>query len=175
MDEARLEQRPDGVVPRGEGWFVLNAREAPWLSGPLGDYVRLEGEPPHEQIGINVAVLEPGQPASYYHAEGNQEAFLVVAGRCLVLVEGEERTLGPWDLFHCPVGTQHALVGAGDGPCVVIALGGRLVREVVYPRSDLARRHGAGVARETDQPREAYAEIEPDVSVPYRPGSLPDV
>jgi hypothetical protein len=31
----------------------------------------------------------------------------------------------------------------------------------VYPRSELALRHGAGVEQETDQPREAYAPYPP--------------
>jgi quercetin dioxygenase-like cupin family protein len=173
MPEARLDDTPEGRVPDGEGWFVLNARETPWLDGPFGAYVRFEGQPRHAELGVNLAVLAPGQPASNYHAEGNQEAFLVLRGRCLLLVEGEERLLGPWDFFHCPAGTEHALVGAGDGPCVVLALGGRQSREVVYPVSELARRHGAGVAQETGNPAEAYACVEPDVAIPYRPGWLP--
>jgi uncharacterized cupin superfamily protein len=97
----------------------------------------------------------------------------VLRGRCLLLVEGEERTLGPWDFFHCPPGTGHALVGAGDEPCLVLALGARGSREVVYPASELARRHGAGVERETGSPAEAYAGAEPDVGVCYRRGWLP--
>jgi uncharacterized cupin superfamily protein len=173
MAEARLDETPEGRVPNGEGWFILNAREARWLDGPFGAYVRFEGEPRHPELGVNLAVLAPGQPASMYHAEDNQEAFLVLRGRCLLLVEGEERMLGPWDVFHCPPGTGHGLVGAGDEPCLVLALGRRGNREVVYPASELARRHGAGVARETDSPTEAYADLEPDVAVPYRPGWLP--
>ncbi len=48
--------------------------------------------------------------------------------------------------------------GAGDGLCVIFMTGGRTREErIVYPRSELARRHGAGVEKETVEPAEAYA------------------
>ena len=61
------------------------------------------GDSPVEfpQFGINVTVLEPGQ-SGVYHAESNQEAFLVLGGQCRLLVEGEERRLRAWDFFHSP-------------------------------------------------------------------------
>ena len=34
--EAPLEPSDDGLVPKGEGWFVLNARDAHWLDGHFG-------------------------------------------------------------------------------------------------------------------------------------------
>jgi uncharacterized cupin superfamily protein len=56
-----------------------------------------------DQLGINLSVLEPGQ-SGIYHAESNQEAFLVLSGECTLLVEGEERRLRSWDFFHSPPG-----------------------------------------------------------------------
>jgi len=103
-------------------------------------------------------VVQPGQASGLYHAESNQENFLVLAGECLLLVEGEQRPLRAWDFVHCPPGTAHAFVGAGDGPCVIFMTGGRTrEKDTVYPRSELARRHGAGVETETRSPSEAYA------------------
>jgi hypothetical protein len=64
-------------------------------------------------------------------------------------------------------------VGAGDGPCAILAMGTRLTDSVVYPVSELARRHAAGVERETRDPREAYADLPRDVATPYRDGWLP--
>jgi hypothetical protein len=59
---------------------------------------------------------------------------------------------------HCPPGTEHAFVGTGDRPCVIFMAGGRTMeREIVYPRFELASRHGAGVETETILPAEAYA------------------
>ena len=109
-----------------------------------------------------------------YHAESNQEGFLDLSGECLLLVEGEERLLRAWDYFHCPAWTEHVLVGAGDGPCVVLAVGARTPdQSVVYPRSEIASAHGASVRETTDSSKEAYAESPQDVETPYREGDLP--
>jgi uncharacterized cupin superfamily protein len=172
IPEAPLERTDHGLAPNGEGWFVLNAQEAKWLDGHFGAYTRLEGEPRFPKLGFNIAVLAPGQPACYYHGENEQEDFLVLSGECLLLIEGQERPLRQWDFVHCPAWTEHVFVGAGDGPCAVLAVGTRLTDEVVYPRSELALRHGAGVERETRAPSDAYAEIPPDAEVGYRTGWL---
>ena len=105
------------------------------------------GDPPVEfgQFGINVTVLEPGQ-TGLYHAESNQEAFLILSGECALLVEGEERRLRPWDFFHSPPWTEHAFVGAGEGPCVILIAGSRSGTGVRYPVSERAARYGASVA-----------------------------
>jgi hypothetical protein len=65
------------------------------------------------------------------------------------------------------------MVGAGDGPCWIVCIGARWTRGVVYPASELAQRHGAGVAAETSEPAEAYKRFTPDAPVPYRDGFLP--
>jgi uncharacterized cupin superfamily protein len=103
-----------------------------------------------------VTVLEHGQ-SGVYHAESNQEAFLVLAGECRLLVEREERRLRAWDFFHCPPWTEHAFVGAGDRPCVILMVGARLRPEVRYPVSELAAKYGASADEDTIEPREAYA------------------
>jgi uncharacterized cupin superfamily protein len=107
------------------------------------------------QVGVRIHVLEPGKPSTLYHRETGQEGFLVVEGECLLIVEGEKRTLRQWDYFHCPPGTTHAFVGAGDGPCVLVTVGLR-GGSIVYPRDDLALSHDAGVEEETDTPSVAY-------------------
>jgi uncharacterized cupin superfamily protein len=173
IPEAQLEPSGRGLAPVGEGWFVLNAREARWLDGHFGAYTRFQGEPPFPQAGINIGVLAPGQPACFYHAEDEQEDFLVLAGECLLLIEGRERRLRQWDFVHCPPWTEHVFVGAGERPCAILAIGTRSGGDVVYPVSELARRHRAGVESETHKPEEAYAGIPPDVDVEYREGWLP--
>ena len=173
VPEAPMTRTEHGLAPNGEGWFVLNAQEAKWVDGHFGAYTRFEGEPRFPQLGFNIAVLAPGQPACYYHGENEQEDFLVLSGKCLLLIEGQERPLRQWDFVHCPAWTEHVFVGAGEGPCAILAVGTRLTDEVVYPRSEVALRHKAGVEKETREPREAYAEIPADDEVPYRPGWLP--
>ena len=171
--EARLEPVGGGHAPVGDGWFVLNAQQARWLTGDFGAYTRFEGEARFPSIGVNIGVLEPGQPACFYHAEDEQEDFLVLSGECLLLIEDQERRCQAWDFVHCPAWTKHVFVGAGTGPCAVLALGTRLGHEVVYPVSELVQRHGAGVAQETRDPQAAYASIKPDSETAYRPGWLP--
>ena len=127
MTEAKLVPAEEGgLVPEGEGWFVLNARDARWLDGAFGKYTGFEGpESKFPQLGININVLAPGEPMTMYHREDAQEDFLVVAGEAVLIVNGEERPLQAWDLFHCPPGVDHAIVGAGAGPSIVIAVGAR--------------------------------------------------
>jgi uncharacterized cupin superfamily protein len=173
VTEAKLVEAEGGLVPEGEGWFVLNAREAKWLDGHFGAYTRFEANPgDFPEVGINIGVLAPGQPACYYHGEGAQEGFLVLSGEALLLVEGEERRLRAWDYVHCPPWTEHVLVGAGDGPCAILAVGRRLDTGFVYPASEIAQRYGAGVDAETRDGKEAYGGLPQDQPVGYRHGWL---
>jgi uncharacterized cupin superfamily protein len=165
VPEARLEDFGSGLAPVTDGWFVVNVRDAEWwFADSRGAACWFEseyGEAPVEfgQLGINVTVLDPGQ-SGVYHAEANQEAFLVLSGECRLIVEGEERALGPWDFFHSAPWTEHAFVGAGDGPCVLVMVGARSSPGVRYPVSAIAARHGASVERETSDPEQAYATAE---------------
>jgi uncharacterized cupin superfamily protein len=149
-----------GLVPESDGWFVLNAKDTRWLDGDFGAYCNFESkEVRFPQLGINLNVLQPGMPMAMYHRENAQEDFLVLAGECVLIVEGVERPLRQWDFFHCPAGVDHAIVGAGEGPSVVLAAGARTGDEdhgLVYPADPVAQRHGAGVAVETSVPAEAY-------------------
>ena len=124
MTEAKLVHSEDGgQVPEGDGWFVLNAKDARWLDGELGKYTGFEGpDSRFPQLGININVLAPGEAMTMYHRENAQEDFLVVAGECVLIANGVERPLARWDLFHCPAGVDHAIVGAGSGPSIVVAV-----------------------------------------------------
>jgi uncharacterized cupin superfamily protein len=140
--------------------FVANVRDLPWVhSDRFRSACVFESDDrqfPH--VGYTLAVLEPGHPSGLYHRENTQEDFLVLAGECVLLLNGEEHRLGRGDFVHCPPGTDHIFVGAGDGPCTIFMAGSRRDdRELFYPRSELALKHGAGVERETASAREAYA------------------
>lgn len=176
VKEAALVRTENGLVPQGSGWFVVNAREARWHENDeFGAYTAFEGDERFPDLGLNVTVLQPGQPGCMYHGEDDQEGFLVLSGECLLLVEGEERPLRAWDFFHCPAWTEHVLVGAGDGPCVLLAVGSRKSSEVRYPVAEVASRHGASVLEETTSGREAYARFSPVVERRYPEGALPDL
>jgi uncharacterized cupin superfamily protein len=184
VDAAELVSTERGLVPKGEGWFVLNARETQWWERPgrgvLCEFegAGLDGATDFHQVGINLTRLAPGEPMSMYHWEADQEDFLVLAGEALLIVEGEERTLRPWDFVHCPAGTRHTIVGAGSGPCLVLATGAR-DRSTgddwgAYTVDEAAIRHGAGVEQETTEPSEAYARFAQGGLTAYRDGWLPD-
>jgi uncharacterized cupin superfamily protein len=171
IEEARLEDVGSGLAPVSPGWFVVNVGEAAWLRNDAfgGRCVfesnrRVLAERPDAEpqmftdTGFTLAVLEPGKPSGMFHAESAQEDFLVLAGTCLLIVEDEERELRAWDFVHCPTGTRHTFVGAGDGPCVLFMTGARLEgKTIVYPVAEHARACGAGVEEETNSPMEAYA------------------
>jgi len=174
VDEARLERLEEGLTPVSDGWFVVPVAEAAWMTNDvLGSACVFEGEPVQfADVGFTLAVLRPGQVGGRYHREAGQEDFLVLAGECLLLIEGEERPLRAWDFVHCPANTEHCFVGAGDGPCLIFMTGSRRTwpdKGIVYPRSELALRHGAGVEAETTSPAEAYAPLPR-----WRPGAPED-
>ena len=176
VTEAKLDQLPEGLGAGGPGWFVLNARDARWWQRQgLGRWADLEGDGDFAQLGMRVAVLEPGEPSGMYHGETGQENFLVVSGECVLVIESEERQLKAWDFVHCPPNTGHTFIGSGDGPCVIVTVGARSGDdEIVYPVNEVAARHGASVETETPLPKEAYAPYprEP-LFTPYREGDLP--
>lgn len=160
IPEAPLEHSDHGALPVGDGWFVVNARDAQWFeSDGLGFYAPFEGEnAPFGELGFNLNILRPGEPSCMYHAEETQEDFLVLSGECVLIVEGQERRLRTWDYVHCPPWTEHVFVGSGEAPCLLLAVGARLKgRGLRYPVNDVALKYGAGVANETTDPKEAYA------------------
>ena len=172
IPEAPLERTDHGTFPYEEGWFVVNAREAQWFdSDGLGYYAPFEGENTlFGELGINLSVLGPGEPSCMYHAEEAQEGFLVLSGECLLIIEGQERKLQAWDFVHCPPWTEHVIIGAGDRPCVILAVGARAKgRGLRYPVNEVALAHGAGVETETTDPKEAYARFAPSNPVPCPP------
>ena len=108
--------------------------------------------------GVNIQIMQPGQPNCRYHSEPVQEDFLVLYGECIAIVDGVEKPLRQWDFFHCPAGVEHVFVGAGDGPSAVLMIGSRRKDEAHYPVNDVAAKYDASVKTATDSPPEAYAD-----------------
>src|SRR6266516_7850743 len=138
----------------------------------------LEHEGYFSQLGISLRLLRPVEPMAMYHWETDQEDFLVLSGEALLVVEGEERPLRQWDFVHCPAGTKHVIVGAGEGSCLVLAVGARDRSTGPdwggYTVDEVALRHGAGVEQETTDPAEASARFPAREPNRYRDGWLPD-
>ena len=164
MHEAKIEETETGLQPADDGWWILNASDIGWFTVErTGMWCSFESPKARSPLlGIGIHVLWPGETPGYYHAESNQEGFLVLSGECLAIVEGEERRMGPWDYLHCPPGTAHITVGAGDGPCALLMVGtrrpGQRIRYIAEPA---AARYSAAVPSDTDSPREAYRDRPP--------------
>jgi uncharacterized cupin superfamily protein len=184
VPEAPLEDSGAGLVPAGEGWFVLNARDARWIERdgrgvnlPLTGWSRHEAESYFPHLGVAIILLQPGEPIGMYHWEADQEGFLILSGEALLLVEGQERPLRQWDFVHCPPGTEHMIVGGGEGGCTLLGVGSRAHQAGAdwgaYTVSDVARRRGAGVEEETNDPEVAYAQYPESQPMRYREGLLP--
>jgi uncharacterized cupin superfamily protein len=159
-DEARIEDTPAGRVPADDGWFILNVADIAWESLPgTGTWCSFEAPDARSPtLGIGIHVLYPGDSPGFYHAESDQEGFLVLSGECIAIVEGQERRMGPWDYLHCPPGTAHITVGAGEEPCAILMVGTRSPDKTIeYIPEPAAARHGHSVAVATNSPREAYA------------------
>lgn len=150
------------IEERG-GWFVKNVKDAGWYhSDAFGKVCGFDVEKPFQQIGIHLFLLEPGKPNCRYHREEAQEDFLVLSGRCKLLINGEERSLEPWDFVHCPAGATHVFVGEGDGPCALLAIGHRSEdKKLFYPASDMAKRYNAEAPEPTGDPKVAYSDVAP--------------
>jgi uncharacterized cupin superfamily protein len=184
VPEAPPEKTEAGLAAVGGGWFVLNAREARWRhregrgeSLPFTGWTDVECETYFPQVGIALNVLGPGEPIGMYHWETDQEDFLVLSGEALLIIEGQERPLRQWHFVHCPPETRHMIVGAGDGPCTILAIGAREHMASgpwgAYTVDEVALRHGAGVEEETSDAELAYARFPKTQPTPYRDGWLP--
>lgn len=183
VPEARLEDSGSGLVPATQGWFVLNARDARWFdhgyySVPFTGHDEYEAETFFPMLGMALRVLEPGVPMSAYHWETDQEDFLVLAGTPIVIVEGEERQLKPWDFVHCPAEANHVFVGAGEGPSIVLAASSRQFQKDGpwgwYTADETAAKHGASPPETTQDGELAYRDFPESRETRYREGWLPD-
>jgi uncharacterized cupin superfamily protein len=173
--EATIEETETGRMPADDGWFILNLGAIGWETVPGGGtWCSFESPAaPSPLLGIGVHILQPGETPGFYHAESNQEGFLVLSGECVAIVEGEERRMGPWDYLHCPPGTAHITIGAGGEPCAIVMVGTRSPdRRIDYLVEPAAAQYGASVPVATDSAREAYAERPPITPAPS-PWPLP--
>ena len=183
IPEAPLERTDDGLVAMGPGWFVLNARDGRWRERRGRRGLTFTGSDDWDadwffpQFGVNLAVLDPGEPNSMYHWETETEAFLVLSGEALLIVERQERPLKQWDFVHCPPKAEHLIVGAGDGPCVVLCMSSRENQQFgpygEYVANEVAGRYGGSPEETTQDGEIAYAKTPKSKPARYQEGWLP--
>jgi uncharacterized cupin superfamily protein len=185
VPEAEFEQTEAGLVPASPGWFVLNARDARWIdnpgqgySVPLTGWDEYEAETFFPMLGMAIRVVQPGEPTTIYHWETEQEAFLVLAGEAVLIVEGQERRLKQWDFVHCPPETRHAFAGAGDGPCVLLCASSRQFQKDgpwgFYCADETAAKYNAASPEDTQDNEIADTGFAPSRPARYREGLLPE-
>ncbi len=185
VPEAKLDATDAGLVPGGPGWFVVNARDARWIERPgrganlpLTGWTEAEADTLFPQLGVALYALGPGEPMSMYHRESDAEAFLMLSGEAVLIIEGEEHPLVQWDFVHCPPDAEHTIIGAGEHGCAMVAVGAREHQTGdwgAYTVDPLAARYGVSVEQETSDTEDAYGRFEPSRPTRFCPGLLPDL
>ena len=179
MSETPLERGDSGLVPAGDGWFVLNVADADWKTGVFGSYTTFEQQERGRSADVRADGDERLAPRARAAAlplprRGDQEAFLVIKGDAVLIVEEQERQLRAWDLVHTPPWADHVIVGAGDGGLHVAAFGTRLGDVRCVTRAASLRSSTARVSsRRRPTPTSPTRDVPPDVPVQFSPGWLP--
>jgi len=128
-------------------------------------------------LGVNLFRLEPGEPNSMYHWETEAEAFFIISGEALLIVEGQERPLKQWDFAFCPPKTNHVIFGAGDGRCVGLAMSSRENQQFgpygEYTADETAAKHGASPSETTQDSSNVVPPWETSRPAAYQHGWLP--
>jgi uncharacterized cupin superfamily protein len=185
VPEAELEETEVGLLPKSQGWFVMNVQDTRWFDKPgqgfsvsLTGYDEYEAETFFPMLGMSIRVVKPGEPSTTYHWETEQEDFLVLAGEGILIVEGQERPVKQWDFVHCPPETKHAFAGAGDGPCVILCASSRQFQKDgpwgFYCADETAAKYNASSPEDTQDGEIAYARFQDVRATRYPGGLLPD-
>ena len=167
VPESQLVSTEHGLVPKGQGWFIVNAREMQWWErkgrGVLCEFegAGIEGAADFLQLGINLTVLGPGEPMAMYHRETIRRTSSCSPGRRWPSSKVRSARLRQWDFVHCPPGTNHVIIGAEEGRAWSLPSAPATARGVGLGgvhRDEAAQRRGAGVERETTDSGEAYGD-----------------
>lgn len=183
--EAELEETEVGLLPKSQGWFVMNVRDTRWFDKPgqgfstsLTGCDEYEAETFFPMLGMSIRVVKPGEPSTTYHWETEQEDFLVLAGEGILIVEGQERPVKQWDFVHCPPETKHAFAGAGEGPCVILCASSRQFQKDgpwgFYCADETAAKYSASSPEDTQDGSIAYSRFADVRATRYPGGLLPD-
>ena len=130
------------------------------------------------QVGVNLFVLEPGQPMSMYHWEADQEGFLVLSGEALLDRRGRGAAAAAVGLLPLsPEGARTRSSAPATGLAAILAIGARENAEGDwggYPYSEVAMQARTQSAEEETTDQEvAYARFPKRVDGEFREGWLP--
>ena len=184
VPESKLEKTEHGLTPTGTGWYVLNLRDAEWRHADgrgavcvVSTTSRAGAASPTSSASIPSSSCRASRCPCTTGRPTRRPSSSSRAKRVLI-VEGEERQLRAWDFVHSPPGTKHVIVGAGTGPCLVIAVGAREhdgePDSLGFTVDEVASRHGASVEEDTMDGDDAYAAVPGREPTAYRDGWLPE-
>jgi mannose-6-phosphate isomerase-like protein (cupin superfamily) len=183
VPEAELEETEAGLLPKNQGWFIMNALDTRWFDKPgqghsvsLTGYNEYEAETFFPMLGMSIRVAGPGDATTTYHWETEQEDFLVLSGEGIAIIEGEERQVKQWDFVHCPPGTRHAFAG-GEPPLVLLCASSRQFQKDgpwgYYCFDETAAKYNAASPEDTQDGEIAYARFAEVRKTRYPGGLLP--
>jgi len=87
-------------------------------------FVRLRAELGVSAFGLNAILLNPGERGRIHAHRRQEEVYLVLEGRLLLTVEGEERTLERYDAVRVAPALRRQLTNPGPERLVLLAVGG---------------------------------------------------
>src|SRR5437667_8040940 len=102
VPEAQLEDSGSGLAPATEGWFVVNVRDAEWLTSETSEADKITSgsecafetrKAEFPQLGIRIHVLQPGERKALYNRKSGREAFSGLLGECRLPAEGRGGSL----------------------------------------------------------------------------------
>jgi uncharacterized cupin superfamily protein len=74
-------------------------------------------------FGLNLIVLRPGQRGRIHRHEHQEEVFIVLSGRLVLVVDGEELDLKEREAARVAPDVRRQLVNRGPADVVILALG----------------------------------------------------
>ena len=112
------------------------------------------------KIRARFARMAPGEEASYHSHDLGHEIFLVLQGRAVFTIDGEERELGPGQLCVALADQIHKVRAVGDEPMVMYLSVTPHMQPTHTGRSETGERHPPHFS-----PSSAY-DVETDPAVP---------
>ncbi len=93
------------------------------------------------QIRARFARMEPGEEAGYHSHDLGHEVFLVLQGRALFTIDGDEKELGPGEMCVALVDQVHKVRAVGDEPMVMYLSVTPHLQPTHTSRSETGERH----------------------------------
>ena len=151
VPEAGLEQTEFGLVPSGEGWFVVNAREARWRIDDLGAFTASRARRASSRSGSTSSCSRRASRWRCTTTRTTRRTSLCSPARRWRSSRARSGRCGSGTCCIARSAPATSCSARARGPCVLLAIGSRSGGEDwgAYPVDETALRHGASVEQET--------------------------